>query len=337
MNFSFSLFNHNERGKASLEDVIGIIGNQLYALGHTAIWDKADDHFVTRDVGYNIIVEGFTPVIIDRIKHGYDNGARFICIATEEPTPQGFNHGRQREMRWRQQMFPEAAKYFDAILCLVPGQHVLDWYGQWQPTAYIELGHAPTLLRKSNIEPRFDFGFFGSITQRRYQILKRLRKVYRNILIVHEFPSQEERDHAIQHCKVVLLIKKYEEMEVVSSSRCNTSLNLGRPILAEPHQHCKPWDEIVHFSRSMDKFYDDCMFFRVVWNGIYADQYAKFAAKLTPELCIGEPLRKVGLDMTPPRLAIPSKPTRSFPQRFEIPTAKKSVANLKSSVLHWAG
>jgi len=335
--FKFSLFNHNERGKASLEDVIGIIGNQLYALGHTAIWDKADDYFITRDAGYNIIVEGFTPSIINVLKTSYEQGARFICIATEEPTPNGFNHGRQKEMRWRQTNFPEAAKYFESILCLVPGQHVINWYSQWKPTAYIELGHAPTLLRKSITEPTFDFGFFGSISQRRYQILKRLRKVYRNILIVHEFPSQEERDQAIQHCKVVLLLKKYDEMEVVSSSRCNTSLNLGRPVLAEPHAHCKPWDEIIHFSKSIDKFYDDCMFFRVAWKGIYADQYSKFAEKLTPDLCIGEPLRKVDLDMTPPTLPLPVRPTRSFPQRFESLKILQTKNSLKTSVLHWAG
>ncbi len=329
MNFQFNLMNHNERGKASLEDVIGIIGNQLYALGHTAIRNTADDHFITRHVGYNIIVEGFTPFVIDRIKDAYNQGARFICIATEEPTPNGFNHGRQKEMRWRQVNFPEAAKYFEAILCLVPGQHVIDWYNQWAPTAYIELGHAPTLLRKTNYEPEFDFGFFGSVSQRRYQILKRIRKVYNNIIVVHEFPTQNERDDAIKHCKVVLQLKKYDEMEVVSSSRCNTALNLGRPVLAEPHKHCKPWDEIIRFSASMDKFYDDLMSFRVLWKGIYADQYSKFAKILTPEVCLGEPLRKVCLDMTPPKLSIPSKPTASFPQRFELRNPPKT------SVLHW--
>ncbi len=331
MNFQANLFNHNERGRASLEDVIGIIGNQLYALGHTCIWNKADDHFITRAVGYNIIVEGFTPYIIDRIKEGYEGGARFICIATEEPTPNGFNHGRQKEMRWRQTNFPEAAKYFEAILCLVPGQHVIDWYNQWAPTAYIELGHAPTLRRLTTYEPEFDFGFFGSISQRRYQILKRIRKIYRNVLIVHEFPTQQERDDAIKHCKVVLQIKKYDEMEVVSSSRCNTALNLGRPVLAEPHKHCKPWDEIIRFSTTMDRFYDDLMFFRVAWKGIYQDQYDKFSKILPPDVCIGEPLRKVNLNMDTPLISIPSKPTMSFPQRFGIKSTKKSVLDWNTS------
>lgn len=331
MNFQFTLFNHNERGRASLEDVIGIIGNQLHALGHTAIWNKMDDHFITRDAGYNIIVEGFTPYIIDRIKHGYENGARFICIATEEPTEKGFNHGRVREMRWRQELFPKAAEYLDAILCLVPGQPVVDWYSQWAPAAYIELGYSPTLVRKSLIDPPYDFGFFGSVTQRRYQILKRLRKIIPNIIIVHEFPDQQTRDYSIWHCKVVLQIKKYENAEIVSSSRCNTALCLGRPVLAEPHQHCKPWDEVIHFSKSIQAFYDDCMFIRAAWKGIHADQFSKFSTLLTPEICIGEPLRKVGLDMTPPKFAIPSKPTISFPQRF----AEKNP--VKTSVLHWAG
>src|ERR1700739_2964930 len=105
--FLFHLWNHTKLGKSSLEDVIGIIGHQIRALGHTAIWDDKNDiredgsyelkHVFPpgtpgvpeREQGFNIIVEGFTEATIKLIADAYSTGSRFICIATEEPTPKG--------------------------------------------------------------------------------------------------------------------------------------------------------------------------------------------------------------------------------------------------------
>src|SRR5438093_13694242 len=122
MNFVFNLFNHNSMGQTSLEDVIGIFGHQLRALGHTAIWDTRNHSFVGPDYGINVIVEGFTPGSIAAIAEAYRIGCRFICLATEEPSEgKGFNHGNEREMVERQKMFPFAMPYFEGILHLVPG------------------------------------------------------------------------------------------------------------------------------------------------------------------------------------------------------------------------
>ena len=38
LRFLFNLMNHNKVGQRSLEDVIGIIGHMLRALGHEANW-----------------------------------------------------------------------------------------------------------------------------------------------------------------------------------------------------------------------------------------------------------------------------------------------------------
>jgi len=101
-------------------------------------------------------------------------GARFLILATEEPTDKGFNHGTQKEMVVRQEIFPEAAKHCDGILHLVPGEHVTRWYSQFAPAAYADLGYARTLIRPDVIQPEFDFGFYGSLTKRRLKILKKL-------------------------------------------------------------------------------------------------------------------------------------------------------------------
>jgi hypothetical protein len=84
-------------------------------------------------------------------------------------------------------------------------------------------------------------------------------------------------------------------MGLVSSSRCNTALCIGRPVVAEPHLLSKPWDEIVDFTRTLDHFYDRCLLVRSAWQGVHAAQMDKFMAALTPERCVGIPLQKIGI------------------------------------------
>lgn len=299
MQFVFNMMNHNQMGQRSLEDVIGIFGHQLRALGHTAVWEKANDKWVGADSGINVIVEGFTPHVIQVIADGHARGARFLCLATEEPTPKGFNHGRDQEMVRRQQMFPHAMKFFEGILHLVPGQATTDWYAQFAPTAYVELGYAPSLIRRAGAgEPEYDFGFFGSLSNRRMKILKRLAKrigTEKAVKVVGDFASQDERDKQMRRTRVVVQIRKHDEMGLVSSSRCNTALSIGRPVVAEPHALSKPWDEIVRFSETLESFYDTAILVRSAWRGVHAQQLDAFKRKLPPDVCVGEPLRKIGV------------------------------------------
>src|SRR4029077_15119940 len=99
MLFVVNMFNHNILGQRSLEDVVGIFGHQLRALGHECIWDPSNAKFLDQSSGINIIVEGFTPASVAAIAEAYRSGARFLCLATEEPIEgKGFNHGKEREM-----------------------------------------------------------------------------------------------------------------------------------------------------------------------------------------------------------------------------------------------
>ncbi len=309
MQFLFNLFNHNELGQTSLHDPMGIIGHQLQALGHKVVWETGNEHWLTQDAGINLVVEGFTPVSTNAIQKGYEAGARFICIATEEPTPRGFNHGRDREMVRRQEMFPHAAKYFDGILYLVPGAG--DWYNQWAPSAYVELGYAATLVRPGDIaQPQFDFGFFGSLSRRRLKILKQLARFIgteKAIRVEASFPDQVVRDKAVREARVILQIRKHEEMGLVSSSRCNTALCLGRPVVAEPHLLSKPWDEVIKFSEDSEAFFQDCFMARNVWRSLHATQFEKFREKMPPDFCVGRALREIGLkDVEPARVVKPA-------------------------------
>lgn len=319
MLFLFNMMQHHKVGQATLEDVVNIMGGQLRALGHDCMWDKANnsllakdhemDYVLTSDDGtqrtvrvsadnpaYNVLVEGFTnDTMMDVVQEHYAKGARFIILATEEPTDKGFNHGIDPEMAKRQFAFHRVADYADAILHLVPGQDVTDWYGQFAPSAYAELGHATGLEKFGGPEPEFDFGFFGSLSPRRHNILHKKLSRYGSVHYVCNFPSPADRDREMRRCKVIVQLRKFEEMGLVSSSRCNTALHLGRPVIAEPHDLCKPWDEVVKFSRDERTFYADAAMAKGLWRGLHAAQFNKFKEKFTPEHCIGAPLRAIGI------------------------------------------
>lgn len=288
-------------GQRSLEDVIGIFGKQLRELGHEAIWDPEYNKFIGPEYGVNVIVEGFTPGSIASIAEAHSQGARFLCLATEEPIEgKGFNHGKEREMVERQKVFPYAMPYFEGVLHLVPGQHVTDWYGKYVPSAYVELGYAKSLERANpRIQPIYDYGFYGSLTKRRRKLLQQLANRIgsdKAVRVLADFPSQDERDAAMQEARVIIQLRKYDEMGLVSSSRCNTALMLGRPVIAEPHLLSEPWDKVVKFCTSIDEMMTLAIFYRINWKSEHAKQFEKFKVLFTPERCVGEPLKKINFD-----------------------------------------
>lgn len=260
-------------------------------MGHQAEWRPNNDQLITGPNEINVMVEGFTHGAIEFMRHYYEQGARFLILATEEPTPHGFNHGIDQEMRMRQKNFPDAAKYAEAIWYLVPGKYTHDWYNQHCPAHYVELGYAPSLVRFDNsVEPQYEFGFYGSLTRRRMSILKRLAKktrVEKAVRLMGDFKSQEERDKTMRQAKVIILVRKFDKMGLVSSSRCNTALCIGRPVIGEPHDLSDEWEGIVRFSNSLEAFYNEALIYKSAWRGLHAAQFDKFRHKLTPELCVG--------------------------------------------------
>jgi hypothetical protein len=301
MKFLINTFNQSHLGERSLEDPIAIVGHQLAALGHSVAW--ANDRFLMPDVGINIVTEGFSPQSTQSISLAHSHGARFICLATEEPTPRGFNHGYYAEWVSRQNEFPKTAKCFEGILYLVPGTG--EWYSQFAPAAHIELGYADTLMRvDETIEPTHDFGFFGSWTEHRREVCERLTKMVgvkpkgeKAVIFISNFSDQLTRDKEMEKARVILQLKRRDEMGVVSSTRCNTALCLGRPVIAEPHEYSKPWDGVVRFSETPETFFRDAMAMRDAWKEEYAAQFARFRSKFTPEFCVGRALKEINLNM----------------------------------------
>jgi hypothetical protein len=212
----------------------------------------------------------------------------------------------------RQAIFPKVAPFIEGIIHLVPGEHVARWYNQFAPSAYTELGYSPKIMRERGPiiiknkngtqqiipEPDYEFGFYGSLTPRRERLLKRFANKIgseKAIRTMVDFGTRFDRDNEMRRAKVILQIRKFDEMGLVSSSRCNTSLAIGRPVVAEPHDLCKPWDEVVRFSKTEDSFFTEAMAVRSMWKSFYQTQLAKFKATFPPEACIGRALEQLGL------------------------------------------
>jgi hypothetical protein len=300
LKFLIGLFNHNELGRRSLEDPSLIIEYQLRALGHEVI--RSNNRWLSHREGYNVMFEGFTRVNVPMVARAHADGARFIVIATEEPTPTGFNHGITPGMADRQKQFPDGAKYVDAVLALVPGAS--EWYGQFAPSMDIELGYSDAMLRgPDKIAPDHEFGFYGSRSKRRSLIFRKLANLVgrgkNGVVVVDGFIDQLNRDAQMRRAKVIVQVRHSEAMGLVSSSRCCTSLFLRRPVLAEPHQLSKPWNEIIYFAETLDEFYRTAATCRLFWQDMWMRQFERFRSIMTPERCIGNQLRVLGITTGP--------------------------------------
>lgn len=296
MKAHFTTFNHCPQGQRAVQELADIIGHQIAALGHVVSWtDRAD--FSTD--GVNFVFESFADPnypALPAIAEAHARGCRFVYVATEQPGASGaFNDASDHGMRDRQKAFPEAARYALGIIHLVSGDQVTEWYDNFAPAAYAELGYAPGLERPDDsVSVSLDFGFFGKRTVRREAILSWLQR-YGTLINVIDFRPATDRDAAMRMARVIVQIREHAGTQVVSTSRCNTALHLGRPVVAEPHAAPGVWGEIIPFSKSLDAFVDDAVEALSCWREMHRNQMERFRDLLTPQRCIGEPLRKIGV------------------------------------------
>lgn len=304
MLFVFHDWNHCPQGQIAIADIIAIMAAQMEALGHQVVLPSDQNnrgHAPGPDVR-NVLLEAFTDEdTIERIAADHARGCRFVYVATEEPSPQGFNKGNAYGMIDRQRVFPEAARYCDAILHLVPGQHVTDWYRQFAPAAYAELGHAPGLVRwDESARPDYDFGFFGQTTPRREEIFARLREVGSLLTEYRLELPRAERDALMRRARVIVTVRAQDNVDYVSSTRVVSSLCMGRPVLAEHHPNPGPWAQVVPVCGDLDDFLETAVGMGADWEYAHAVQYEDLRRVMTPERCLGDALRAVGLAGGPP-------------------------------------
>lgn len=300
--FHWSLFNHDATGAASIDDIMAAISYQLIDLGHDV---QRHDMMLSSDF-VNIVVEGFDEAghIAHELSRVKKAGGRTVILATERPGEYAFNGwDPDHPMGGRLRAFPAAAALADAIWTLVPGSE--PWYRQFnQNVAFTELGWSASRERDCAAvaapPPETDFSFFGMVSDRRRDILRKISKratvsfPQGDDLRAHFIPFQE-RDALVRQAKVVLAIKQRAVWHMVSNSRFSTALHLGRPIIAEPHTTPNVWPGIVKFSRSHGSYIDEALALRENWQEEWKRQIEAFADILPPEKCVGAAIRETGI------------------------------------------
>ncbi len=315
MHFLFNRENHRAELRLSFDDLTSTLGAQLELYGHT--WEINDRSVALTPDTVNVLFEGFSQEAIDVYGAHVHAGARYICIATEQPTGYGpdglggdFNFGRPDHMKGRQARFVEACRRlrFLAIWALVPGADTHAWYKRWCPNVgYLPSGFAPAQLRQARREPEFDFGMYGSIAEggRRWQWLERLHKeTGRSVHILGSkgIVPVGERDREMQRCKVLLQIRPNEEAELVSSSRVAASLHAGRCVVAEHHTRHQPYSRVVRFAPAAGfaSFKRSCLLALGHWRGEYMVQLSRFQEILGPDRTMLPALEAAGIGRAPP-------------------------------------
>lgn len=301
--YNFCLYNHNEMGALSLDDLVEAIGHQLHDLGHT----------VTRtDFGFyhpptiNIIFEGFDNLqTIGELKRGKDTAAvRVWLINTERPSSQGFNNwsgDHPMAVRWR--LLPEVLKYVDGVSCLASGAaSVIKKI--YPNTVDMELGYSVSRVDKIDIEPTYDYVFFGLFTDRRKEIIRKLEKAGCSVLynkkawdnILDSFVDGKTRDEWTRLSRGVLHIKQQSNWQIISNSRCCTAIHLRRGVMSDPHNAPESaYQNIIRFSRSHASFVDDALAFRENWREEATRQMEAMKTILPPEACVGAAIKQLGM------------------------------------------
>ncbi len=294
MIFNFNTFNHNPIGARSLEDVIDILGCQLADLGHTVL---AHPDRMYKDGAVNILFENFSDEAQAVLESAVNEGSRFVIVATERPAPQGFlgwdetfNQGR------RMWSFPAAASLASAIWCLIPD--AIGWFQAHHANCIpVELGYSSRLDRGlGNDMPRHDFAAFGLVTPHRRGTIMALRQAH-TVLCQHSqghegnFLKREFRDEMVRAARVSLHLKQSPTWNIISASRCATSLHLGRPIFSERVACDSPWHQII---TEADDVIGAAPGAITLWRELYDAQIGAFRDILPAEKCVGEAVRSVG-------------------------------------------
>lgn len=290
--FQFSTFNVTPLGRRALEDIISNICRQLDSLGHKSYW--CDEAFSLETDTYVVVFEGFLPPHIEFLRACRQDGAKIIIVGTEAPGAHGFNSGLTPELLLRQKLFPAAAHEAAAIWYTVPDSG--RWYGTFgPPAAYLELGYAPASVRHPAAQLDHDFGFFGSMTRRRWKLLQKFARASigsRKATVRYaELIAGEERDAQMARARVMLQIRAHEKMQNLSTSRLCTAMHIGRPVIAEMHEDPGVWGRIIEFAHPA-KFIDQAIDMSKRWQEAYEEQFARFKTLLPPEKCVGRAIEQ---------------------------------------------
>lgn len=222
--FNIYTGNHIPSARISIEDHIVWIKSGLEALGHAV---TVSDRDISKSA-MNIIFEYFAPPFAEVMRN---SGVEYIIVMTEFADGSGFN-GRRDEswvVRWRE--FWRAAHGARAIWTLFEGnERAMEFPA---PASYLELGFTEALVPGTDVEPSYDFGFFGSVNSHRAKIIDTLGKRSSGVLTPQGIQPAHVLTQAMSAIRILLDPRGPNLIPMPSITRCGRGIHAKRGVLAE--------------------------------------------------------------------------------------------------------
>lgn len=256
MHFHWTCINHHPDGADTLIDVRNAIAGQIADLGHSQSYGDATLETLP---AINIIIEGFGPRTVAWMAARHKDNCRFVTVCTERMGKESLDDAPHPDMKTRQQNLPVAAALSEAVWCLVPGTaaHLRSYC---KDTRDIELGYSRTreAYLHSDVVPVHSACFYGGMLDRRRVVLETLIAGGIDICMPpKEYGRISDRNAALALSKIALGINPVPGWKIVSSSRAQSALHVGRPMLMEEVDDAaspSPWREVIRFCRLRDMY-----------------------------------------------------------------------------------
>lgn len=222
--FNIYTGNHIPSARISIEDHIVWVKSGLEALGHTV---TVSDRDISKSA-MNILFEYFAPPFAEVMR---SSGVEYIIIMTEFADGSGFN-GRRDEswvVRWRE--FWRAAHGARAIWTLFEGnERAMEFPA---PASYLELGFTEALVPTGDVEPTYDFGFFGSVNSHRAKIIDALGQRTTGVLTPQGIQPAHVLTQQISAIRILIDPRGPNLIPMPSITRCGRGIHAKRGVLTE--------------------------------------------------------------------------------------------------------
>lgn len=249
--FNIYTGNHVPTARVSVEDHVTWIRAGLESLGHEVTVSDTD---ISKSA-MNILFECFVPPFSDLL---VGSGVEFGLVMTEHADGGGFNHRRDESwsIRWRE--FWKVAHAARFLWTLFEGNEKDMQYPA--PAAYLELGYTEKLVPAVDLDPIYDFAFFGSLNDHRRKILDGLAAHGHTILTPHGIQPSATLTEQMSQIRVLLDPRGPNLIPMPSITRCGRGIHAKRLVCAEKVPQVQGLTRLVAMSpeAGVQPFVDFC-------------------------------------------------------------------------------
>ncbi len=222
--FHFCTANHNQMGRASLNDQAEMFEAGLLDLGHRVTFS---DHTV-EPAAINIFWECFSPAAVKRMAA---LTVPYGIIATEIPDGTGFNWRREKKWLTRYEGFKTVAAR--AAFIWSAYEAAMPFYESFCPSVFVDFGFSERLIPSySHQVPIHDFSFYGLSTPYREHAIDKIRR-HANVQWPKTFLTPQQVGELIGQSKIGINFKQSEGWPVPSGTKLMRLMMAKRGVASE--------------------------------------------------------------------------------------------------------